>query len=154
MLMRLRINVQLSILAAGVIGGLLANFVFIYVLPPLPFSDEVLFIISSKNIKLFVFIAGVTFMFFLSLLLGALIPALLVGFKQYSSVFLTSRLYSLGLLLHSTVNFALIGVFSGRNFQQWLYIYLAQIIVIFLTSYGMVWCGALARLTRHSRGTR
>lgn len=153
--MKLQISEQLIIVGTGFIGGILAQLVSILVFPPLPFSEEILQSISSQNIRMSIFNAGLTFMFLLSLLLGALVPALWVGFKQQISVTLASRLYSLGVLFLVTAMFADLGRFSGRHSNQWLGLYFAQVIVIFIASYGMVWLGALAaRLTRHSKGTR
>jgi hypothetical protein len=151
--MHLRVHEQLGIVATGVGGGMLAYLASLYVLPPLPFSTERLLDIANQNLRTVAFIAGLSFQFFLSLLLGALLPALWVGFKRNSSVFLSSRLYSLGVLLLVTA--ASLGLLSGRNTDFWFSLYLVQVVIVALAAYGMVWLGAFAaRLTSRSRPTR
>jgi hypothetical protein len=151
--MKLRIDEQLIIIAAGIGGGVLAYLAALYVLPLLPVSDEFLYSFANQNIRAAIFIAGFLLVFLLSLLLGALVPALWVGFKQHSAVFPAGRLYGLGVLFIVTVTS--LGPLSGRNAAQWFGLYFAQVIVLMLASYGMVWLGALAgRLTPHSKGSR
>lgn len=144
--MHLRVHEQLGIVATGVGGGMLAYLASLYVLPPLPFSTERLLDIANQNLRTAAFIAGLSFQFFISLLLGALLPALWVGFKRNSSVFLSSRLYGLGVLLLVTA--ASLGLLSGRNTDFWFSLYLVQVVIVALAAYGMVWLGAFAaRLT-------
>ncbi|HQS60024.1 MAG: hypothetical protein B7Y56_15865 [Gallionellales bacterium 35-53-114] len=151
--MKLRIGVQLSIIVAGICGGVLAHLVDLYFLSPFPFSEEIIHGISSQNIKEVVFIIGLSLQLLMSLFLGALVPALLVGFKQHSSVFLASRLYSLGMLFIVTIVW-LGQLMSSRHASLLLSVYIAQVIVLFFASYAMVWLGAsAARLTLRSRGT-
>jgi len=144
--MHLRVHEQLGIVATGVGGGMLAYLASLYVLPPLPFPTERLLDIANQNLRTVAFIAGLSFQFFLSLLLGALLPALWVGFKRNSSVFLSSRLYGLGVVLLVTA--ASLGLLSGRNTDFWFSLYLVQVVIAALAAYGMVWLGAFAaRLT-------
>ena len=151
--MKLRTDDQLSIIAAGIGGGALAHLFALYVLPLLPFSDEIFQGIANPNIRAAIFLAGFLFEFLLSLLMGALVPALWVGFKQHSAVFLAGRLFGLGVLFLVTVTS--LGPLSGRNATQWFGLYFAQVIVLMLASYGMVWLGALAaRLTLYSKRSR
>jgi tRNA A58 N-methylase Trm61 len=66
--MKLRIDEQLSIIAAGIGGGALAHLVALYVLPLLSFSEEFIHGIASQNIRIAIFTAGFLFEFLLSLL--------------------------------------------------------------------------------------
>lgn len=149
--MKLRIDVQLSIIVAGICGGVLAHLVDLYFLSPFPFSEEIFLGTSNQNIREVIYIFGISLQLLISLFLGALVPALWVGFKQHSSIFLASRLYSLGLLFVVTIVW--LGLLSSRHATLLLSVYIAQLVVLFFASYGMVWLGALAaRLTLRSRG--
>ena len=144
--MRLRVSEQLGIVGTGIVGGVLALLASLYVLSPLPFSEEHLLGISNHTLRATALIAGISFQFFLSLVLGALLPALWIGFKRHSFIYLASRLYGFGVLLLITA--ASHGLLSGRDADFWLSLYLVQVVVLALASYGMVWLGAcIARLT-------
>ena len=148
------LSYQLSLLSLGIVTGFLINIFNLYALNPIPFTEEYLFNIEEKWMRLLLVKLGITYQYFISSLVVIPIFGLTLGFQNYKSPFFNTRLFAIGVILF--IAFKNIHVFSGRHFDTWLIIYIFQVVIVFILSYAFIKIGEKIKshLTRKSTWTK